>query len=66
MKREATLGAPLRAPLIYRQFSLTLPAFAALKAWQGRLQAEDGRRVTNSEALSRLILSCPALTDSPQ
>jgi len=58
-----TAHAPETPPtptLIYRQLSLTLPAFAALKAWQSHWESAEGRRITNSEALSRLILASPA------
>lgn len=46
--------------LIYRQVSFTLPAFDRLKEYQRRIEHAEGRRVTNSEALDRLILSHPA------
>lgn len=52
-----------RTVLIFRQVSFTLPAFDRLKVYQRRLEQNAGRRVTNSEALDRLILSCPI--DSP-
>lgn len=59
----ATIHTPENPPtntLIYRQLSLTMPAFAALKAWQRHWESSEGRRITNSEALSRLILASPA------
>lgn len=43
--------------LIYRQVSFTLAAFDHLKEYQRHLERTEGRRVTNSEALGRLILS---------
>ncbi len=46
--------------LIHRQLSFTLVAFDRFKQYQRHLEATEGRRVTNSEALSRLILSHPA------
>lgn len=56
----STEAAPQPRPvLVHRQLSLTLPAFDVLKAWQRHWETSDGRRVTNSEALSRLILSAP-------
>lgn len=54
---------PPRTALIFRQVSFTLPAFDRLKDYQRQLERSKGRRVTNSEALDRLILSCVA--DSP-
>lgn len=43
--------------LIHRQLSLSLPAFDILKAWQREWEAAECRRITNSEALSRLIVA---------
>lgn len=43
--------------LIYRQMSFTLAAFDHLKEYQRHLELTEGRRLTNSEALGRLILS---------
>lgn len=45
--------------LIFRQVSFTLAAFDRLKDHQRYLERTEGRRVTNSEALDRLILSHP-------
>ncbi len=57
------MAAPSRptegAALIHRQLSFTLAAFDHFKQYQRHLEATEGRRVTNSEALSRLILSHP-------
>lgn len=46
--------------LIFRQVSFTLAAFDRLKEHQRHLERTEGRRVTNSEALDRLILSHPS------
>lgn len=46
--------------LIYRQVSFSLPAFDHLKAWQRHWESTEGRRMTNSEALDRLIFTTPA------
>lgn len=46
-------------PLVYRQISLGLPAFARLKEWQRHFQKLDRRKVSNSETVSRLILNNP-------
>lgn len=54
-------GAP-RAALIFRQVSFTAPAFDRLKNYQRQLERSEGRRVTNSEALDRLILADGAET----
>jgi hypothetical protein len=51
--------ARTRQTLVHRQVSFELAAFDLLKAWQRRLQAVHGRVFTNSEVLSRLILSNP-------
>jgi len=51
--------APGNPPLIHRQVSFTLAAFDRLKDYQRHLERTEGRRMTNSEALSRLILSHP-------
>jgi len=45
--------------LIYRQVSFTLAAFDHLKEYQRHLERTEGHRLTNSEALGRLILSRP-------
>ena len=45
--------------LIFRQVSFSLAAFDRLKDHQRHLERTEGRRVTNSEALDRLILSHP-------
>lgn len=47
-----------RTGLIYRQVSFTLPAFDRLKTYQQHFETTEGRRMTNSEVLDRLILSC--------
>lgn len=52
--------APQRPVLIYRQVSFSLPAFDHLKTWQRHLESTEGRRVSNSEALDRLILATQA------
>jgi hypothetical protein len=45
--------------LIHRSVSFTRAAFDRFKQYQRHLEGTEGRRVTNSEALSRLILSHP-------
>ncbi|MGE8227019.1 MAG: hypothetical protein ACN6RK_14650 [Stenotrophomonas sp.] len=55
----STPATPARPVLVYRQVSFTLAAFDHLKNWQRHLESTEGRRVTNSEALERLILSHP-------
>lgn len=47
------------ATLIYRQVSFKLAAFDRLKEYQRHLERAEGRPMTNSEALDRLILSHP-------
>lgn len=47
----------LRTALIFRQVSFTAPAFDRLKDYQRHLERIEGRRLTNSEALDRLILA---------
>lgn len=59
MTTPPTLPPVERAPLIHRQLSFTVPAFDRFKQYQRHLERTEGRRVTNSEALSRLILSHP-------
>lgn len=54
-------GAP-RTALIFRQVSFTVPAFDRLKNYQRQLERSEGRRMTNSEALDRLILASGAET----
>lgn len=48
-----------RVPFVYRHVSFERAAFDKLKEYQRKLQAAEGRTVTNGEALSRLILSSP-------
>jgi len=48
------------APFVYRQVSFDLRAFDRLKEWQRHFQKREGRRVSNSETLSRLILNNPS------
>ena len=55
----STPAIPARPVLVYRQVSFTLAAFDHLKDWQRHIERTEGRRVTNSEALERLILSHP-------
>jgi hypothetical protein len=50
--------APTSA-LIYRQVSFSLQAFDRLKDFQRHLERTEGQRLTNSQALDRLILSHP-------
>lgn len=57
----STPATPARPVLVYRQVSFTLAAFDRLKDWQRHIERTEGRRVTNSEALNRLILA----TQSP-
>lgn len=52
-----TPDSSLRTTLIFRQVSFTAPAFDRLKDYQRHLERIEGRRVTNSEALDRLILA---------
>ncbi len=51
---------PQRPALVYRQVTFTVPAFDRLKSWQRHWEQAEGRRVTNSEALVRLILASAA------
>lgn len=51
------LDGPSRDALIFRQVSFTLPVFNRVKTYQRYLERTEDRRVTNSEALNRLILS---------
>lgn len=51
--------APPPPVLIYRQISFSLAAFDRLKEYQRHLERTEGRRLTNSEALDRLILTHP-------
>jgi hypothetical protein len=46
-------------PVIFRQVSFSLRAFNLLKAWQRHLERSEGRALTNSEMLDRLILTNP-------
>ena len=46
--------------LIFRQVSFRLAAFDRLKEYQRHLERTEGRRVSNSEAIDRLILSHPS------
>lgn len=48
---------PTRDTLIFRQISFTLPVFNRVKNYQRYLERTEDRRVTNSEALNRLISS---------
>ena len=43
--------------LVYRQVSFELAAFDRLKDWQRHYSRVEGRNVTNSEALSRILVS---------
>ena len=45
--------------LIYRQVSFSLAAFDRIKEYQRHRERTEGRTMTNSEALDRLILSHP-------
>jgi hypothetical protein len=58
-----TTGKPSGSALtlIHRQVSFRLAAFDRLKDYQRGLERTEGRPVTNSEALDRLILSHPLL-----
>lgn len=51
------LGRDVPTVLIHRQVSFSLEAFDLLKDFQRRLERAEGRRMCNSEALNRLILS---------
>lgn len=57
MSLPSPTTAPQRPFLIYRQASFSLAAFDRLKDWQRHWETTEGRRVTNSEALDRLILT---------
>lgn len=48
-----------RLTLIHRQVSFELAAFDLLKDWQRHYERTEGRQITNSEVLSRLILNNP-------
>lgn len=43
--------------LVHRQVSFELSAFDRLKEWQRHLERVEGRRITNSEVMCRLILN---------
>jgi hypothetical protein len=45
--------------LVHRQVSFELAAFDLLKDWQRHYERVEGRRITNSEVVSRLILNNP-------
>lgn len=49
-----------RPALVYRQITFTVQAFDRLKDWQRHWEQAEGRRVTNSEALGRLLLASAA------
>lgn len=59
----STAATTVRPVLVYRQVSFTLAAFDHLKDWQRHIERTEGRRVTNSEVLNRVILAsqspCP-------
>lgn len=55
-----SLSTSERPALVYRQVTFTVPAFDRLKSWQRHWEQAEGRRVTNSEALVRLILASAA------
>lgn len=48
-----------RTTLVYRQVSFSLRCFERLKDWQRHLEQLEGRRMTNSEILGRMVLSLP-------
>ena len=58
MKEKTTRGAE-RAPFVYRHVSFECAAFDKLKEYQRKLEAAEGRPMTNGEALSRFILNSP-------
>lgn len=45
--------------LVYRHVSFEQAAFDRLKEYQRRLEEAEGRRITNGEVLSRLLLDGP-------
>lgn len=58
MKEQREQGAE-RASYIYRNVSFECAAFDKLKEYQRKLEAAEGRTMTNGEALSRFILNSP-------
>lgn len=56
---QVAASTPQRPVLVYRHITLSLAAFARLKAWQRRLELAEDRRLTNGEVLDALILAAP-------
>jgi hypothetical protein len=54
---QRTETHPDRLTLVHRQVSFELAAFDRLKDWQRYFERVEGRRITNSEVLCRLILN---------
>jgi hypothetical protein len=54
---QRTDSHPDRLALVHRQVSFELAAFDLLKQWQRHYERIEGRRITNSEVMCRLILS---------
>ena len=54
--------APRAAPgvLVWRQVPFSVEAFDLLKDWQRYWERSEARRVSNGEALDRIILAQPA------
>ncbi len=50
---------PAPCVLVRRQVPFSVEAFDRFKDWQRLLERQEGRRVSNGEALDRLILSHP-------
>lgn len=57
MRPESAPEGSLRPTLVYRQVTLTVPAFDRLKDWQRRLQQDHKRPFTNGEVLDHLLLA---------
>lgn len=62
-EHTATPTVADRFRLVYRQVSFDLPAFDKLKDWQRQYSRTEGRNITNSEALSRILADYPAPTE---
>ena len=57
--REVDGFRPVPSMLVWRQVPFSVEAFDRFKDWQRLLERQEGRRVSNGEALERLILSHP-------
>lgn len=56
-QRAAQRPHPDHLTLIHRQVSFELAAFDRLKDWQRHYERTEGRTITNSEVMCRLILN---------